>query len=309
MTFERVLNLDRIGALLTSLRREAGLSDQSLLRMETHLIGHLADAMRRYSGLLEFSASRDGAATSAYRYSYSFPGFGNGEAERERMALQGMFFPFGEQVHQLAGKLLQLAKPSLVEQILIGMDARSEGPRYKLYFQTKPGAVREKLQMLRSLLDKDTLRETPEPYERLHLIGLDFDAETVNRVKLYFMYPQAGRDMLEKRFGAQPLVRALLDGPCPDGFLDFLSIRRIGQGGKNEGSPISELDFSLIANDLMMEDLLALDPQLNDSSLMTLWKRLSTEHRLVPTRVSLRPDDMSKLNLYYLAFDPAQKAV
>lgn len=304
LVHERRMSLTRLAGLFGELRAEAGLPDAALAQMEDRLLDHLSLAMRRYSGLLEFSASREDAATSPYRFSYSLRGLERTHGATERQAMTELFRPFGESVGEQAQALAARSDLEWIHLVLMGIDARPTGLRYKVYYQFPPGLLREKLMFLRSFLDKETLRETPEPYERLHLVGVDFDDSGLHRIKLYFLHPHIPRHAILERFPEQPLLRALLDGPCPQGLLDFLTIRRVGVAGTEEAPAVAELDFGLVANDLVMDDLLERDPQLPGSGLFSLWKRLSAAHRLVPTRVSLRPGDMTKLNLYYVALDP-----
>lgn len=299
----RMIDIEAIRDHFGILRKEVGLRVSALRTMEERLLSHLSESMIKYSFTLEFSFSVEDGRFFPYRFSYSFPAYGGGRPEEEKKRAKEIITPFGKDVADRAESILSLADPKLVDHILFGVDARSEGVRLKLYFQFDEGHEKEKLLLLRWLLPIDAIGKKTATLKSLHLLCVDFDADGVTRSKLYYLHNFIKAESIRRRFPENPILTGLLNGPCPDGLRDFQVIRRIGPRGKDARSLNIDVDFSLPKNNLEPEIFMG---DIGDDASLEALKKLFSITRgrhLAVKRISTPAKGDGKVNLYYLLLD------
>lgn len=300
---QRRLDLVRLRDLFATLRRQTRLPPEPYQTLERRLLERLAADLPHYSGLLEFSLCARPQGQAFYRFSYGFPGFGADSAAlialcREWSAL------FGPEVEASARRLLELARPGLVEQLLLGLDATPGALRLKLYFQFPPGLAKEKLRLLCALLGTERLRASPLPYARLHLIGFDLGASGgLGGLKLYVGHEEASAAWLRQTYPHCGFVQEALATRCPTGLRDLLEIYRL-DAGSAPPLVVSELDFSLRANGLSLAEVERYyRPHAAQNDALALLRRLTQGTRIAATRLSVEAAGTEKMNLYYVPLD------
>jgi hypothetical protein len=288
-----------MAALLGWLARASGADSAAVTTLGEAVIDRFSRDRDVFSDVLEMSFSCDETGGHLYRFSYAFPGFRGDEAGTSS-SLLAFSDPFGPRAVEAARTTLRAARSPAVAQILFGFahDAGSPGHsfRVKFYLQFEDAAGNAALNLAARMLGPQ-LRGLSQA-GRLHLMCVDVGEHGLAAAKLYFVQDRLALSAVGATVGDVPLVAALADLGVTS-LRDVLTIHRVTGPEDETFLRPSEVDFSLLDNDLLWDDVRALPhvkARLAETPALT---DLAEAFKLATRRLSGSVGDGRKLNVYY----------
>jgi hypothetical protein len=284
--------LDKVRELFEWMAGAQGASDPRLDELAAVLLDRFEGDRGHYSEIFEPSFSIDSAGAHLYRFSYAFPGF-RADPQGTVGSIAALCAPFGEEVTGHARQLLAPAEDACVEQLLFGLAYDdSENWRVKLYYQFKNHAGDRPL-VLAGRLAGATIGDRVAS-KSLHLLGIDLGRGGIRQVKFYFLHenvpPEVREVGLIKRLASAGRGR----------LSDFLTIHRMRQKDDPGLESAAEVDFPLIGNELLLDDLLGYSELARLVPAGGPLGQLKSGFRPAFRRISVPVGVLDKVNLYYI---------
>ena len=295
-----------MAALLGWLARASDTESAAVTTLRDAVVDRFSRDRNVFSDVLELSFSCDETGGHLFRFSYAFPGFRGDEAGTSS-SLLAFSDPFGPRAVEAARTTLRAARSPAVAQILFGFAHDAGSPehcwRMKLYLQFEDAAGNAALNLAARMLGPQ-LRGLSRA-GRLHLMCVDVGERGLAAAKLYFVQDRLSLSAVAATVGDVPLVAALAELGVTS-LRDVLTIHRV-MGPEDESflRP-SEVDFSLLDNDLLWDDVRALPYVTAHLARTPALTELTAKFKLAMRRVSGSLGDGRKLNVYYTLAEPAR---
>lgn len=289
-----------IAVLFDDLRRAAGLDDSRLSALEERMWAHLERLQQTCANTFEPSASWDGRRWSLYRFSYSFhdgmPDRWSGDV-RTLLEWTALVEP---RAAVPAERLLRLAAPPLVRQLLFGLDAETGGRmRLKIYFRLERGRSAAKQTLLAGLAGGGWNRALRVDPARLAIAAFDFGPRGVGAVKLYFEEPRVPAAGFVRRFAPGTFYPVATRLRGIRAWEDVLSIARVTPTNRRRPPVFAEANVNCLRNDLTIGDAAAALARTRRPPDLTPLALLFSRHPLALTSITFPYGRGAKANVYY----------
>jgi hypothetical protein len=288
----RGTSLERVSSLFRYFRAFHQFEDPALHQLEQEILKLFGHDDFAWSDSLELSISADAAGWHLFRFSYALPWYAKDRDGAEE-AMVACAAPFGAVIAEATRARMLAGRSPCVELPIAGV--AYEGPgrwRQKIYLQFKDDMSDEALRVAEAVTGFEGLARRYQG-QPLHLLGVDTRADgSVSEAKLYFMhrrYPTNESPI--------PFVRGLRHLGVTE-LKKLLLINRV-RADDFPAEP-SELDFSLLDNDLLWEDLAPLPQIMRHLTHDNPWEQLRRSFRTGVRRISVPLRDENKLNVYYV---------
>lgn len=291
----RGVDLQRTAELFAWMRGASGIGADAgdIAEMEAAVIDRLRRDRVVFSDVLEPSFACGPSGTRFYRFSYAFPALG---AERGGTgdALGRLCRPFGPAAGAACASALRASQAGIVEQLLFGFEGGAATRKVKLYVQFRSAAGARALALAERVLGCRLEIAAAGP---LHLLGVDVGEHGLAAAKLYFMEPRV--DLRPGAGGAKVPLFAELAAAGVEVLRDVLWIHRMDRPCDDGVRRPSDVDFSLLDNDLLWSDLAALPSVRGHVERTPAIEELLVRFRVYVRRVSASIGGAERLTAYY----------
>ncbi|MBN1774400.1 MAG: hypothetical protein JXB32_24280, partial [Deltaproteobacteria bacterium] len=286
--------------LFDDLRRTAGITDPRLAALEERMWAHLEELQRTCANTFEPSASWDGKRWSLYRFSYSFhDGLPDRWTDDARTLLDWTAL-VEPRAAKPAERILRLAAPPLVRQLLFGLDTETGGRmRLKIYFRLEQGMAEAKEELLAHLAGPGWNRALRADAARLSIAAFDFGPRGVATAKLYFLEPRVAAPGFVRRFQPGTFYPVATRLRRLRAWEDVLSIARVTPAARRRPPTFVEANVNCLQNDLTIGDAAAALARTKHPPDLGPLAALFSRHPLALTSITFPYGRGAKANLYY----------